>query len=106
MGDELDIDKTRKDAAFKSHVLPLARYINHNYLLNISISAAILIAVSLEEDINSFLRIGFSAKGFSHKQVTRFISETSTKTKIELIFPLLGLNFPEQYRIAVYEFVH
>ena len=69
------------------------------------LSAAILIAVSLEEDINGFMRLACCAKGFTHKKITNFISETSIKTKIDLIFPLLGVQFPEQYRTAIFEYL-
>jgi hypothetical protein len=81
------------------------RAIEHAIEDNQYLSAAILIAISLEEDINGLIRIGCNSKGFTHKKITKYISEISLKTKIELIFPLLGVKFPEKYRIAIYEYL-
>ena len=72
---------------------------------NQDISAAILIAISIEEDVNSIFRIACIAKGYTHKKITQFIKEVSMKTKVELVLPLLGINVPKRYKTAIFEFL-
>lgn len=78
----------------------LASLDNEEYL-----SAATLISISLEADVNGFMRIGCASKGYSNKKITQFISDVSLKTKIDLVFPLLGVGFPERYRNAIFEYI-
>ena len=69
------------------------------------ISASALIAITLEEDVNSYIRMGCFAKGYTHRQITKFISELGLKSKIDLVLPLLGYKVPEEYRSVVFDFL-
>ena len=51
------------------------------------LSAAVLTAIALEEDLNSHIRVACLVKGYNHNQISNFIRELGVKSKVELILP-------------------
>ena len=68
------------------------------------LTAAVLTAITLEEDINGLIRLICFSKGYSHKNITQFISELGLKSKVDLVLPVLGCNVTEKYRGVVYQY--
>jgi hypothetical protein len=68
------------------------------------ISAALLIAVILEEDINSYIRMICYSKGYEHNKITNFLQELGIKSKVDFILPIIGCNVPEKYKNLIYDF--
>lgn len=66
-------------------------------------SAIVLLHTLIESEANTAVRLLLRIRGFSHSAITEAIGGTDLKSKLDVLFPLLGVQLSPRFRQLAYE---